>query len=337
MPLFCSGQQSASVRVTCVSFLLSEAKTDKQVAMLVRLLESRGAGGPSGNAPRRGLSSPWSSRGDGGSVDTLRLGLERSLAHGTDAGPNKTVDPRQLWLNLKTLLKWEMSEHPALRHRPILKRQPVRRAITALLPEASNVLVLAARDSALSHAVATVLEIALDADAARPVEVRAALRVAHAAVAFFLSSLEDPNEATCVSGCRLACSLLSRLCARSSAARQLALRSLLEHALFQGPASLLGGMPPQNTYSQPAEQTEFRLLQENLKQVSLFANTFLLYLKVASTIEPSKFRQAACPYSFLVYTRKILGPSSQKSNSTLFRVREGPISFRTFDSCCVFQ
>jgi hypothetical protein len=68
-------------------------------------------------------------------------------------------------------------------------------------------------------------------------------------------------------GCKLACKLLSRLSLRSSGARSLALRTLLELALFHGPTYLIGGNILVHEDGLPVEESEIRLMDENLKQV----------------------------------------------------------------------
>lgn len=66
----------------------------------------------------------------------------------------------------------------------------------------------------------------------------------------------------------MACKLLSRLSLRSSAARSLALRTLLELALFKGPTHLFGAIDLENDDSLKAEEADIRLMEENLKQAN---------------------------------------------------------------------
>lgn len=246
------GLQSPSVFPIAVSYVLVKAETEEHLSVVAKLLENQAStNGNIRKANRTGLPIEHS--------NILQLGLEQALHKKDDKS-----SPVDLWKNLTTLLRWERSGKLTNCCQPVLK------AIYSTIGTACSSLGSSV-DPKLAHAVAETLVLALvqepgeNPTSVTPPSIQDALRLAHSTVSYFFMCLEDEGSKG-FEGCQLACKLLSRLSLRSSAARSLALRTLLELALFHGPTHLLGAKELLNEEVLTAEETDIRLMDENLKQ-----------------------------------------------------------------------
>lgn len=246
------GLQSPSVFPNAIAYILTNAKTEDHLSVVAKLLENQAsASGNFRKSNRTGLSLEHS--------NILQLGLEQAL-HKKDDG----LSIRDLWKNLTTLLRWERSGKLKNHSQPVLK------AIYSSIGTACSSLGSSVKPD-VAHAVAETLVLALVQEpgekptSVTPPIIQDALRLAHSTVSYFFMCVEI-DDSRGFEGCQVACKLLSRLSLRSSAARSLALRTLLELALFHGPTHLFGANDLLNEEFFSAEESDIRLMDENLKQ-----------------------------------------------------------------------
>lgn len=247
------GLQSPSVFPYAIAYVLVNAKSENHLSVIAKLLENQASTNGSAKKPNR-TSLPMEHS------NVLQLGLEQAL-HNKDDKPSA----RDVWKNLSTLLRWERSGKLRNHSQPVLK------AVYGTIGAACSALGSSA-DPDLAHAVSETLVLALvqepgeNPTSVTPPSMQDALRLAHSTVAYFFMCIENEDDSKGFEGCVLACKLLSRLSLRSSGARALALRTLLELSLFHGPTHLFGANDLVNEETLTAEETDLRIMEENLKQ-----------------------------------------------------------------------
>lgn len=246
------GLQSPSVFSSTIAFILVKAETEDHLSVIAKLLENQ--------ASTSGIFKKNNTNGfpiDHANI--LQLGLEQALHK-----KNEKFSVKDLWLNVSILLRWERSGK--LRNHT----QPVLKAIYSTIGTACTALGSRANPD-LAHAVAETLVLALVQEpgekpaSVSPPSIQDALKLAHSTVSYFFMCMDNGGKKD-LEGCQVACKLLSRLSLRSSAARSLALRTLLELALFNGPTHLFGARDRMTEDSLTSEETDIRLMEENLKQ-----------------------------------------------------------------------
>ncbi|XP_045534230.1 integrator complex subunit 5 [Papilio machaon] len=146
-------------------------------------------------------------------------------------------------LNIIKLLRWEGSNRVSY-----LRTRPIGRAVEGNLHRVGGALhdcasLLRVRNTytmnslpemPTCHALAEVLDrVDITGTKAPPPSVEAILKVVQATVKYFFRCLHIEDAMEKISGVQIACRLLRKLCAQSKLARALALRELLETAMFR--------------------------------------------------------------------------------------------------------
>uniref|UniRef100_A0A1B6D092 Integrator complex subunit 5 n=1 Tax=Clastoptera arizonana TaxID=38151 RepID=A0A1B6D092_9HEMI len=208
-----------------LSYMLTHSSNDAQLANLVQLLEE--------------------SNGSKSLNKAVQLAL-------TSIGQDDGCDPCQFWDNLYKLMKWDLRDKMVLQTTLTALKDNMR-CVAKSLVFTNNIKEL--------HTIANVLE-QVSSPQHHPLGVQNVLWVTHATVGYFYSCLKLESGLGKLRGCRVANKLFTRLSNTFPAARNTALRALIEIALTSKTSSLFGNISKPHTNNPPTVS----LLQENLKQ-----------------------------------------------------------------------
>ncbi|GLH07144.1 Uncharacterized protein GBIM_12672 [Gryllus bimaculatus] len=250
---------SPAVLVNAVAFLLQRATKDEHLAAVMRLVTDAVC------ASAYSTSSLDKERGDSFKNNYLAQALEQAIRN--SANNDLILDDNigqvaseQLWLNLARMLKWEISRRPRA-----LEAHLISDAVCACLREASELL-RCPPEPAVAHAVASTLDLVdiLGQNHRRlsGPKLKHMIRLTKAIVAYFFLCVSEKDWVVRLKGANVCCRLLTQLAIHSAAIRSLALRELLEGALFHAPTHLFGA----TTKISKDRPPEVRLLHENHKQ-----------------------------------------------------------------------
>lgn len=217
------GHINPSILVKSTTFLLEYATTSEQLAMILKILS---------NELIDKSSPPYSERGGHFSV-VLEQILSRNIQQFSHSN-EETLDLSQMWTNLLTLLEWEKSENI-----PLLNSHIVTRALEENFIHLTSVF---SSEIHHMHIIADILdktEIPSSGTSYNP-PIRVILNLTQAAVNYFFACCRDEGTSTRLKGFKKACRILKRLCIYSKVAKVLALRELLERALFRSDNVLFG-------------------------------------------------------------------------------------------------
>ncbi|XP_075970219.1 integrator complex subunit 5 omd isoform X2 [Anticarsia gemmatalis] len=239
--------------VSTISYLLQYSRDDCTLALLVRII----SGTITMHVPS---DSPDISMDTERYQNFIKTGVEYALRdamladneiknyfiEGTLASEQKTY-LHHFCLNIIKLLRWESSGRV-----PHLRTRPIGRAVEANLYRVGGALqervsLLRARPAATMaalpemptcHALAEVLDrVDMSGTKAPPPSVEVILKVVQATVKYFFRCLHIKDTMEKLRSVATACRLLRKLCLHSKLARSLALRELLETAMFREDAA----------------------------------------------------------------------------------------------------
>ncbi|KAL3269332.1 hypothetical protein HHI36_008404 [Cryptolaemus montrouzieri] len=168
----------------------------------------------------------------------------------------ESIDLSQMWDNLLTLLKWEKSGKV-----PILKCHFVTRAIYENLESITSVF---GSEINHMHVIADLLDQLEIPSSSAPFTLNSLviLNLAQSTVNYFFACCTCEDSGSKIRGFKKVYSILRRLCIFSKVAKVLALRELLERALFRSDNILFGAI---STQKYTNENTEKLLLKQNKK------------------------------------------------------------------------
>ncbi|XP_049865690.1 integrator complex subunit 5 [Pectinophora gossypiella] len=235
--------------VSTISYLLQHSRTDTTLALLVRII--------SGTIT---MHTPNDSQDI--NVDTeryhnfIKTGVEYALRdaimsdeeikkvfiEGNVPKDQKTY-LHHFCLNIIKLLRWENSNRVShLRTRPIGRAVEANlyrvggalQTYTSLLRERRDCTMAELGEMPTCHALAEVLDrVDMSGTKAPPPSVEVILKVVYATVKYFFRCLHEKDTMGKLRGVQAGCRLLRKLCVHSKLARAVALRELLEAAMFR--------------------------------------------------------------------------------------------------------
>lgn len=240
------GAQSPNVIISSASFALRNAKTNFHLAALIRLVAENVVVFP---VIKPEPENPLS--GHGYLTQTVEQAL-RDIQYSSEA---KNNEARQLFKNLSLLLKWENSDQA-----PILKSKLVSRGIYSNLEQIANLL-MKTDDPKLAHDIANTLSLLNSRDKNKFIlSVDLTLKLTRTIVRYFFICIKEEDITVKQQGVKIANQLMTLMASRSSCARVLAIRELLENSIYGEPAELFGAI-----VKWKEEAKDFSLLQQNHK------------------------------------------------------------------------
>ncbi|KAL1494259.1 hypothetical protein ABEB36_009883 [Hypothenemus hampei] len=215
------GHLNPAALVRSITYLLEYAKTSEQLSLVVKILTNELVD-----------KSMYSDKGGHFSV-VLEQILSRYIQKYSQSN-EETHDLSQMWSNLLTLLEWEKSGKVSIMNSCIVSR--------ALEENFINLTSVFSSEVHHSHIIAEILDKTEIPQPNTPYNspIRFILNLTQSAVNYFFICCASEGTVTKVQGCKKACSILKRLCIFSKVAKVLALRELLERALFRSDNVLFG-------------------------------------------------------------------------------------------------
>ncbi|KAK0086015.1 hypothetical protein PV325_004038 [Microctonus aethiopoides] len=240
------GAQSPNVIISSASYTLRNAQSNFHLAALVRLVAENVVIFP---VIKPEPENPLS--GHGYLTQTVEQAL-RDIQYSSELKNNEAC---QLFKNLALLLKWENTDKV-----PILESKLISRAIHANLEPIASLL-MKTEDYQLTHDIIKTLDLLNTNDKKEYIHsVDLVLKLTRAVVRYFFICIEEDNTLKKQRGVNIANRLLTLMTSRSSCARVLAIRELLENSIYGEPAKFFGAKV------KPDEEVkEFSLLQQNHK------------------------------------------------------------------------
>ncbi|XP_066144042.1 integrator complex subunit 5 isoform X1 [Euwallacea fornicatus] len=217
------GRINPSVIVNSVTYLLEYATNPDQLALIIKLLT---------NELVDKTVQAYADKGGHFSV-VLEQILSRNIQKYSQSN-EETLDLSQMWTNLLILLEWEKNGKVTLLASCIISRALEENFISLTSVFSSEVHHM--------HIIAEVLDKTeiptLNASYNPPI--RVILNLTQSAVNYFFACCASEGTTVKLSGCKKASQILKRLCIYSKVAKVLALRELLERALFRSDNVLFG-------------------------------------------------------------------------------------------------
>ncbi|XP_065173710.1 integrator complex subunit 5 isoform X2 [Atheta coriaria] len=235
--------------IQALSFLLQNAKQPSHLAYFVRILN---------NELICKNQSPYAEKGGPFSI-VLQHILDKDFVRMKGCTTDSEYEKfEQMWSNILLLLKWEKTNNIFM-----LKSKCISKGIEFNLTELTGIFrnkVLSAKCTDMLCEVLDLLDIP-NANSSQ-MSVQVTLNYVHGAVNYFFQCCNETDLMKRISGFKQSRSILKKLCISSKVARNLALRQLLERALFSKDAVLFGAKPKQE--EEPAESNK-DLITENKK------------------------------------------------------------------------
>ncbi|XP_057653331.1 integrator complex subunit 5 isoform X1 [Diorhabda carinulata] len=217
------GHLYPSLLITIIQSLLKSSTTDNQLILLLKILT---------NDLIDKTALPYSEKGGHFSVVVEQI-LNRNIQKFCTSN-EENLDLSQMWHNLLKLLRWEKSDKA-----PILKSRIITRSLEANL---TNLTALLSNEVLHMHVIADILDTmeipVLNASYNPPIAV--VLNLTQSTVNYFFACCKDNGTASKLKGYKKVNNILKRLCLYSKVAKVLALRELLERALFRCDNILFG-------------------------------------------------------------------------------------------------
>ncbi|KAF7279142.1 hypothetical protein GWI33_007556 [Rhynchophorus ferrugineus] len=217
------GYVNPSILIKSATFLLEFSTTPQQLALVVKILS---------NELVDKTIPPYSEKGGHFSI-VLEQILSRHIQRFSRSN-EETLDLSQMWENLLALLEWEKSDKV-----PILKSRMISRALEGNFIHLTSVF---SSEIHHMHIIADILdrtEIPSAGSSYSP-PIRVILNLTQSTVNYFFACCRDSGTSTKYRGFKRSCNILRRLCVYSKVAKVLALRELLERALFRADNVLFG-------------------------------------------------------------------------------------------------
>ncbi|XP_020294482.1 integrator complex subunit 5 isoform X2 [Pseudomyrmex gracilis] len=168
-----------------------------------------------------------------------------------------TEESGQLFKNLITLLRWEISNKAA-----ILQSKMITKALRSNLHQIANLLTKTDNFD-LANNIVTLLDLLGTPEKDHNLNVELVLKLTKAVTQYFFLCITEHDIIRKERGVRMVCHLLRKLTCYSSCARALALREILENGINNEPAKYFGAKEK----FEPRFE-EMLLLQQNHKQVT---------------------------------------------------------------------
>ncbi|XP_023310330.1 integrator complex subunit 5-like [Anoplophora glabripennis] len=217
------GHGNPSIMVKAVTFLLQNATTSDQLALLIKILTSELIDK---------TSPPYCEKGGHFSVVLEQL-LSRYVQK-FSISDEEDSDFSQMWHNLLTLLKWERSGQVSL-----LNSHIVTKAIESNLTNLTSLFVHEVNHMHIIADILDIMEIPVPNDSYSP-PIQVILNLTQSTVNYFFACCRDDGTSTKFKGFAKVAAMLKRICIYSKVAKVLALRELLERALFRSDNILFG-------------------------------------------------------------------------------------------------
>ncbi|XP_045475302.1 integrator complex subunit 5 [Harmonia axyridis] len=239
------GRDNPSILINSVTFILKNSQTADHLALLIKILSHEFIDKS---------KPPYCD--EGGYLGML---LQHILCRDIQkffTSNQETIDLSQMWENLLLLLRWEKSGKV-----PMLKGQMISRALYANLETITSVF---GSEIHHMHVIAELLDKLEIPSANTPLtlSVPIILNLTQSTVNYFFACCASQDGGNKLRGFKKVCSILKRLCAFSKVAKVLALRELLERALFRSDNVLFGAI---NTENYTNDNTKKLLLKQNKK------------------------------------------------------------------------
>ncbi|XP_064071153.1 integrator complex subunit 5 [Vanessa tameamea] len=231
--------------VSTISYLLQCARSDTTLALLVRVVSGAlamhsPADGPDVHADVERYQNLINTGVEYALRDAMMADtqIKKCFVEGTGTKDEKTY-LHHFCLNIVKLLRWERSGvRCAWAARAVAARVgrvgAALRARAALLRERPPATAAALADMPTCHALAQVLDnVDLTGTKSAPPSVEVILKVIQATVQYFFRCLHETDIMAKIRGVQTASRLLRKLCLHSKLARAVALRDLLETAMFR--------------------------------------------------------------------------------------------------------
>ncbi|CAH1156206.1 unnamed protein product [Phaedon cochleariae] len=237
------GHMNSSAMVTSAQFLLQNATNADQLVLFLKCLTSDLIDK---------TTPPYSEKGGHFSV-VLEQILSRNIQKFFGSN-EENLDLSQMWTNLLTLLQWEKSGRV-----PCLNSKIITRALEANL---TNLTSLFSSEVLHMHVIADILD---TMEIPKPTEsysppIQVILNLTQSTVNYFFACCHDDGTSKKLKGFQKVCQILKRLCTYSKVAKVLALRELLESALFRSDNVLFGANNIEHDY-----EMDKGLLKQNKK------------------------------------------------------------------------
>ncbi|XP_072378563.1 integrator complex subunit 5 [Diabrotica undecimpunctata] len=237
------GHTNPSILVTVLQSLLKSSTTDNQLVILLKFLTSD-------LIDKTVL--PYSEKGGHFSL-VLEEILNRNVQKFCTSN-EENLDLSLMWNNLLKLLRWEKSGKV-----PLLNSKVITRSLEANLPSLTALL---SNEVLHVHVIADILdtmEIPVQNGPYNP-PIEVVLNLTQSTVNYFFQCCKDDGTALKLKGYKKANTMLKRLCTYSKVAKVLALRELLERALFRADNVLFGAKN-----NEMGNENEKYLLKQNKK------------------------------------------------------------------------
>ncbi|KAG5897481.1 hypothetical protein JTB14_031106 [Gonioctena quinquepunctata] len=237
------GHLNPATLVKAAQYLLQNATNHNQLVLLLNCLT---------NDLIDKTASPYSEKGGHFSV-VLEQILSRHVQKFFTSN-EEDLDLSQMWNNLLTLLQWEKSGRV-----PFLNSRIITRTIEANL---TNLTSLFTSENLHMHIIADILdtmEIPTPNESYSP-PIQVILNMTQSTVNYFFACCHDDGTSSRVKGFKKVNQMLKRLCTYSMVAKVLALRELLERALFRKDNILFGAVNNEHDH-----ESDKHLLKQNKK------------------------------------------------------------------------
>ncbi|XP_034942928.1 integrator complex subunit 5-like [Chelonus insularis] len=253
------GAHSSNVIISSASYLIRNASTDFHLAAFVRLVAENVVVFPIIQSEPENILS-----GHGYFNQTLEQALRDIQYSFNDIKHHECDEPRQLFKNLTTLLKWENSHSSKV---TILQSKFISRAIHSNLEQITQLL-NKTQDFELAHSIAQTLNLLSNDNSNEnsnsksnyTYSVDLTLKLTKSIVRYFFICIREDNILKKQRGVKISNRLLSLITSRSSCARILAIRELIENSLYGEPSEYFGAKVTPND-----ETNNFSLLHQNHK------------------------------------------------------------------------
>lgn len=259
------GNINPSILIQSVTYMLQNATNPEHLVILIKILT---------NELIDKTVPPYCEKGGHFSV-VLEHILSRNIKK-FSVSNEETSDLSFMWENLLRLLKWERSGRVSLLNSLVIS--------TAIENNLVNLTSLFATEHLHMHVIADILDLMEipNPESTYHPPIQVILNLTQSTVNYFFACCKDEGTAGKVKGFQKVFRILKRLCTCSKVSQVLALRELLERALFRSDNVLFGAR--NNNHQDDGEKL---LLKQNKKIVKRFtvAGIFIFNLKYCFRIK----------------------------------------------------
>lgn len=239
------GAQTPKVIISSASYVLRNAQSNYHLAALVRLVTENIVMFPT---IKHEPENPFSGHG------YLAQAIEQALRDIQTITETKKIESQQLFSNLTILLKWENSNKAS-----ILQSKLVSRSIYSNLNQIA-ILLMKSNNINLTHDIAETLNFLNITENNYIPSVDLTLKLIRSVVRYFFVCIKEDNLIKKQRGVKIATHLMRLITSKSTCARVLAIRELLENSLYGEPAKYFGAKEKLDS-----DTKDYLLLQQNHK------------------------------------------------------------------------